>query len=141
MSGIAVGAGTLVYVNGKMWGRAVSFSFSPQTPHVALRGLDFLGACELSPTGTSISGRLSMYRKAGDGGVEGAGMSVASQYIPTLKYFSLSLVDRRTKTVLFEAPHCVVDNQTWTVQPKSIITGEIAFQGLDWNNELQPVRT
>jgi hypothetical protein len=130
-----VSAGVSLYINGKRMGRVTSFEFNSATPRRAIHGLDALDPFELAPVSTRVSGRLGFVRTVGDGGAEGQGLTTQYDTLPLEKYFSIMLIERISDTVIFEANYCSVVNQSWSVQPKSMVTGMVEFEALDWNNE------
>lgn len=134
------GAGLNVYVNGIMYGRVRNFQFAAQTAHEAEYALDSPDPFELSASKTKIGGKLGVYRTIGDGGAEGANMAVRFEDLPRGKYFSITLVERSSDTVVFECRYAKVQNQSWSVGERGIMTGEIDFEGLDWSNELRPLQ-
>jgi hypothetical protein len=135
---VIVGAGVILYVNGKPYGRVSAFSFSSSTSRKSQYGLDSLEPFELSPTVTKISGQISLYRTIGDAGAEGASMTVSYEELPREKYFSVQLVERLSDTTIFDARYCSLESQTWSVSQHGIMTGQIEFEALDFNNELRP---
>lgn len=132
-----VSGGVVLYLNGKPFGRVTSFSYSSTSPRKEIYGLDSTEPFELMPTTTQCSGRIGLIRTVGDGGAEGAGMTVQYGDLPREKYFKLQLVERVSDTILFEANYCSVQSQSWAVGSKSAISGEVDFKALDWSNELK----
>lgn len=123
------------YVNGQKFGRVTSFGWESVTPHKARYGIDSADPFELVPMYTKVQGNLGLLRTVGDGGTEGAGMTVSFEDLPRGKYFSLMLVDRGSDQVLFQAELCVARVQKWEVRSKSIVTGSVEFEGISWTNE------
>lgn len=136
---VVTGASINCYVNGNLYGRVRSFSFNASTMHEAEYALDSSDPFELSAGRTKVSGKLGVWRTIGDAGAEGAHMATRFEDITKGKYFSLTLIDRTSDMVVFECRYAKVQNQSWTVQERGIMTGEIDFEGLDFSNELRPV--
>jgi hypothetical protein len=90
---------------------------------------------ELAPTVTKVEGSLSIYRQAGDGGAEGAGITVAFPDLPRELYFRVTVIDRRTQTILFNAPRCKVTGQSWEIPSRGHVTGTLNFTAATWTNE------
>jgi hypothetical protein len=131
-----VGAGVVLYVNNRPFGKVTGFRFQSATPRDATYGIDALDPIELAPTRTKINGTLSLLRTLGDGGAEGAGFTAPYEYLSRERYFSLALIDRQSDSVIFRADYCSVTNQSWDVQPKEQIKGVLEFEALDWSNEV-----
>lgn len=129
------GAAITCYVNGQRFGRVTSFSWESMTPFKARYGLDSADPFELVPMYTKVQGSIGLLRTVGDGGAEGAGMTVSFEDLPRGKYFSLMLVDRGSDQVLFQAELCVAKVQKWDVRSRSIVTGSVEFEGISWTNE------
>lgn len=133
------GAGVVAFLNGKRYGRVRNFQWSSETPRKAQYGLDCMEPFELQPTVTRCNGRLTIYRTVGDAGAEGAGLTTPFEQLPREKYFSLMLVERGSDTVIFEATYCAVVRQSWTAPERGIVTGDVEFEAIEWNNELKPL--
>lgn len=138
-STIATGAKVVCYINGFVYGLVTGMSFGSATPHKELRGIDSQFPIELAPTMVSISGQLELLRRAGDGGLEAAGITAQFQQITQQRYFSIMLLDRLTNSVLFQANYCVCTGQQWGIPSRGIVTGSFPFTALEWNNEVKPV--
>ena len=136
-SSVIVSANVGCYVNGGRFGKVKSFSWSSNTPKKAIYGIDSPNPVELAPTTTKVTGQMVVYRLIGDGGIEGAAMATRQGELPLEKYFSLALIVRSTKTVIFEANQCSVISQSWSVPEKGIVTGSISFECISWSNEMR----
>lgn len=137
-SNLVVGAHTLVYINGTAFGRVADLSWNSATPKRALQTIDTLIPMELVPLATALSGNLTIYRLHKDGGIEAAGMAATYADLTREKYFSIMVIDRVTDTVMFQADQCSTESQSWR-NGKGYVMGSIAFKGLKFNNETQPV--
>ena len=138
-SKLTVAAQVKCLVNGQLFAEVSSMSWTSATPKKAVRGLDSSQPYELAVTSSSCTGQLSLYRITGSGGLEGAGIIPPYQDLPREKYFTLTLIDRLTDSVIFEAHHCSVTSQGWQVAAKSLIVGSMAFEAISWNNEVRPL--
>ncbi len=136
-SRVVTGARVICYINGVRFGRVSDFKWDSATPRRAIHGIDSLEPYELAPMSTRCTGSLSLYRTAGDGGIEGPGIVASYQDIPREKYFSLTLIDRASNMVLFRADSCAVTNQSWGVAAKGVMTGSFSFEALSWSNEVK----
>lgn len=101
-------------------------------------GIDSMEPFELSPTVSAITGALTVYRRAGDGGAEGAGITVALPDLSREKYFRVTLIERRTQKVIFNAPRCKITSQSWDVPTRGHVTGTLNFTATTWSNEAPP---
>lgn len=137
-SRLLTSAQVLVYINGKPFAWATSFRWESATPRKAIYGLDSGEPYELAPTTTKVHGSVGLLRLSASGGLEGAGVVAQYHDIPREKYFTLTLVDRTTDTIIFTAGHCAVQSQSWDIPAKGRVTGSMTFEALDWNNEAKP---
>lgn len=137
MQKTVVGASVVCYINGKEYGQVESFSFRPDTPHKEARGIDSLEPFDLIPQAISISGQLGMYRTKLDGGAQGIGAATAFIDVVHAKFFTIQLRERVTQTVIFESRYSSVISENWEVKAKGIMTGQLAFRGLNWSNEMK----
>lgn len=132
-------AAVIAMVNGRPFGVVTAFQWNSATPKKEFYGIDSPDPYEIGATQTKITGTISVYRTNGDGGAEGWGLATTFDDISREKYFSLMLIDRATNRVLFQADFCSVTSQSWNVPPKGVVTGQIQFAALTWNNEVRPV--
>ena len=132
---LVAGGRVLIYLNGVRFGRAISIQLNISSPNRSIETIDDLQPAELAPTRVRLRGTVTCYRLAGDGGIEGAGVSTEFAEIPRQKYFTLTLRDRVTDSVLFEFDYCMVDEQIWQVATKELMTGSFNFTGITWANE------
>jgi hypothetical protein len=56
--------------------------------------------------------------------------------LPRERYFSVMIIERKSDRVLFAADRCSVISQSWQMGAKSMVTGTVEFEGLDWYNEV-----
>lgn len=134
------GGHIVCYVNGKLYGRVSSFNWDSQTNHKPIYGIDSADPFELAAATTKISGSMAVYRLHGDGGAQGAGIVPKYEDMPRGRYFSITLLDRSTDLILFQARYCVLQAESWSVPSRGIITGQLHFEAVDWNNEVQPIQ-
>lgn len=135
---ILVSAATLiVYINGERFGRITSFQHSAVTPHKELRGIDEVEAVELVPTTHAVRGTMGILRTKADGGLEGIGVTARPPQLARERYFSVSIIERSTDTVVFSADRCKVEDQNWSVSAKGLMMGQVSFRALTWNNEVR----
>ncbi len=132
---VLVSASVTCYINGNPYGQISSFSYTISTNKTPVFALDSSEAYEIIPTTASLSGSMSIYRLIGDGGAEGAGISVFFDQLPIEKYFTMQFRDRSTDTVLFQSDRCMVNSQSWNVPAKGIVQGQVSFTAIDWSSE------
>lgn len=135
------GARLLVYINGRLYGRCSEISWASQSTHKAIYGIDQADPFELAPEHTKVDGTMAVYRLVGDGGAQGAGIAPRYEDIPRGKYFNITLIDKSTDLVVFQSKFCVVQSEGWNVPARGIVTGRLAFEGIDWSNETKLVPT
>ena len=132
---VIVAAKVQAYINGVQIGRVTSFRWSSDTPRKAIMGLDSPTPVELAPTIARCTGSLGLLRTVLDGGIEALGMTAHSSQFVRERYFTLTLVEITSDTLLFRADFCSVTNQSWEVAARGIMTGSVNFEGIYWNNE------
>jgi hypothetical protein len=137
---VVTGAKLVLYVNGEVLGRVSEMSWSVETSHRRAYGLDSLTPAELIPQSTRVHGVIRLIKTARDGGAEGAGLTAPIPDLSRVKYCALMLVDRDTDTVVFRVDRAFVESQGWSAPSRGVVTGTVAFEGMDWGNEVQPVR-
>jgi hypothetical protein len=130
----------ICYVNGKLYGRVSNFSWDSQTVHKQIYGLDSADPFELAAGQTKISGSLTIYRLIGDGGAQGAGIVPKYEDMPRGRYFNMTMIDRSTDLILFQARYCVLQAESWSVPMRGIVTGQLHFEAIDWSNEVRPTQ-
>lgn len=132
---LLLGPKTVLYINGHPYAAVAGVKFNSETPKKPLYAVDSGDPYELAPTTTKVTGTMALYRTVGDGGIEGAGMTVDFAYLPRERYFSMSLIDRSTDTQVFRADRCSVISQSWDIPSRGIVMGSVTFEALTWNNE------
>lgn len=137
-STVVTTAEVVCYINGKAIGRVTSFRWSSDTPKKVINGIDNPQPYELAPTNAICQGSVGILRTRGDGGIEALGMAAHSSQLTNEKYWTLTLIDRVTDTLLFRADYCSCTNQSWELAEKSIVRGTVNFSALSWSNECRP---
>jgi hypothetical protein len=137
-SHLITGAKVALYVNGERYGRVFDFRWSPETPKRAIHGIDSQEAFELAPTIARCTGSMNILRLSGDGGAEGAGLSVPFPELSREQYFSLVLVEIPTNLVLFASRQCSANSQSWGAATRDYVRGSVNFECIGWNNEVKP---
>ena len=136
MNNILVGARLGVYINGKPFAKVASFNHTETTPQRTLSGIDTLQPLETIPGPVGVSGSMTIFRSAHDGGVEGAGMLPTWEAMTRGKYFSILLIDLPTQTIIFESQKNTVVNQSWQIS-RGYVMGNINFVGITYGNETE----
>lgn len=134
-SRLTTAAQVILYINGKPYAQVTSFRWDAQTPSKAIFAVDSSSPYELAPTLARVQGSIGLLRVTGDGGLEGAGITTHAGNLPRNKYISLALIERGTDMQLFRADRCWVNSQSWDVPVKGRVTGQMAFEAIDWTNE------
>jgi hypothetical protein len=138
-SPILTGAQVVLFVNGEMYGKVHSFHWNVETPRRDIRGVDSIIPFELAIATSKVAGTMSIYRLSRDGGAEGAGMIAPTDALSREKYFTMVLIDISSGFVVFQADHCSVDSQIWMADAKGIITGQVSWSAMAWNNEVRRI--
>lgn len=134
-SRVLTGARLVVYINDLPFAKISEFRWSNDTPVHEIYGIDLETPSELATSITKLSGNMTVFRLAGDGGAEGAGMAVQSNDLSRLRYFSITVVDRLTNQVVFEAKRCQLQGQSWDAPARGLVTGQLSWCGTAWSNE------
>lgn len=124
-----------LYLNGKLYAQVKSFDFTSSNGAEELRGIDVPYPIELAPTTISVAGSIGLYRILGDGGAEGMNAMSQPIDIASEKYSTLILLDIFTDTVIFRSDYTKITQQSWSVPAKSIMTGQLSFTGIIYNND------
>ncbi len=132
---ILVAARVLCYINGRLLGRVTAFSWNSMTAHKEARGVDDPTVQEFMPTTVGVSGSIQLLRLIGDGGAQGAGITVPQSLVSREKYFTIVLIERETDSTIFRATECVASSESWGVAAKGILSGSVNFTGRSWSNE------
>jgi hypothetical protein len=136
MSGyVMTGARSFCYLNGRLLGVTTSVELNPRTPRKSIRGLDCPVVFESTPQTTEMVGSITVLRLSSDGGAEGYGLVAPPMDISAEKYSNMTLVDRKTDTVLFQLNYLTVTDQSWKVKSEAIMEGMIRFTAILWSNE------
>ncbi len=134
-SRLITGAQVAVYINGKPYALVMGVRWNSDTAAHASYGIDAMEPFELSPTVSSVTGSLTVYRRAGDGAAEGSGITVPLPDLARELYFRVTLIELRTQKVIFNAPRCKITSQSWEVPTKGHVTGTLNFMATTWSNE------
>jgi len=138
MNQVVVGAHVKCYINGNFFAEVTGFSYNETNQKIQRRGIDKATPFEISPGIQAIQGQLSMVRVR-DGGLEGNGIKPIYANVPKANYFTMTLLDRVTNTVIFEAYGCQINKQQWQVGVGSRMLGSASFVAFDYNNEVRPL--
>jgi hypothetical protein len=132
---IVVAAKILVYVNGKLFGRCTSFSWTSSTPRKKLRVIDIQVAVELMSTTIDVTWTMGVLRTVGDGGLQGAGVVAQQSELSREKYFTIQLVERTSGLTIFRSDLNNTDAEQWHVNAKGLLEGQASGSGITWVNE------
>ncbi len=136
-SKILTGAHIVCYINGKVFARVFDIEITSSTPIDEIYGLDDMEPAELAVTRTHTAFTMRLFRTAGDGGIEGAGITPLNSNLPRGKYFSVSLIDKLSDKSIFECEFCTVEAQSWKVAVKQFVVGSVSCKGIGWANEVR----
>lgn len=132
-----VAARLICYINSEKFAKVTEFSWTVETTHREIEGIDSDLPYELAPTRTRVKGQLGLIRLENDGGIQGVGMAPPENLLSRQKYFTIALVDRKTDTVVFRSDYCSVDMEQWSVNARGELRGSVSFKGLTWSNEVE----
>jgi hypothetical protein len=125
-----------VYVNGKLLGYAISVpSWNIRSDWGRLQEIDSVITRQLAPRMYAVSGTFQVLRGRATGGLEGAGLVTTAESMLRQKYATIELQDRVSQDIIFRGLQCVVTQQSWQINPKSLVVGSFNFEGLVFANE------
>jgi len=124
-----------VYINGKLFGVASDFRWTVNSGTRAIRGIDSVFPFEIATGSHEVSGSVSLYRKHNTAGIEGAGIAPRDAFLARSRYFSITVIDRVTDSIIFNCDKCAITSQDWNVPAQGVVSGSFSFQGIGYNNE------
>ncbi len=137
-SRLVTGARVVVYINGAIYAQVSDFRWNSDTGSHDLYGVDSMQPFESASTVTKCSGQISVYRLIKDGGAEGAGITAPYPDLARERYFSLTLVERSSDTIIFQARRCKLLSQSWEIPTRGYVTGSLSWTALEFSNEVIP---
>ena len=124
------------YVNGKLLGYVVSVpNWNIQRSWGELREIDNLLAKQLAPRLFACSGSVVILRGRHTGGLEGAGLVASGQAMLLQRYLTFEIQDRVSQDIVFRGLFGQVDNESWKIDQKGLVTGTFNFKCLAFANE------
>lgn len=132
-----VGSQIKCYVNNRLFGICTGFEYTIDVGRKAIYGLDQITPFELAAGVYSVKGKMDFNKVRYDGGLEGRGLVASQDKMLLEKYIGIVLVDRVTDTVIFQADFATINNQSWEVKAKGIMTGSCTFEAIIYRNDAQ----
>ena len=123
----------VVYINGQVFGVASDASWQISTGRKAIFTIDSNVPAEQHATRSTVGGSLQIFRKHGDAGVEGVGVTPVQNQLSSERYFFLQILDATTDNILLEIPKAAIGNQSWQVAARGWLKGSFDFVGLTYN--------
>ena len=137
---VLITSGKLVlYVNGNLFARVAGFRFGVDSSRRKIHAVDSIVPFELGIGAAQVSGQMTLFRTSMDGAAEGPGMVAPMDQMSNEKYFSMVLVDLTTQTAIFQADSCSVDSQSWSVEARGLMMGNVNWSALSYRNEVRPL--
>lgn len=124
-----------IYINGQLFSAVTALRFAAATGRHAIIGIDQSTPFELAPGSQKISGSIEVLRIHNSGGLEGAGITAPSSQLLLEKYFSLTVVDRFSNSILLQVDEAAVIDQNWSMVARGLVSGSFTFEGIGWVNE------
>lgn len=128
------GADIKVYVNGRLYSPVSGLKFSASYGRSPLMGIDKSTPFELTSGVCEVKGTLDIFRRRTDGGIQGAGIAATERLILQERYFSLTVVERLSDSVVLQINEASVSDESWNIG-RGIIQGSVSFTGIGWSNE------
>jgi hypothetical protein len=133
---IVAAAHILVYINGKLYGRCTSFTWTSNTPGRKIRVIDTQHPVELATTTIDVDWSMGVLRTVGDGGLQGVGVASMQPADMSLeKYFTIQLVERRSGLTIFRCDMNNANSENWQINAKMQMVGNVSASGIIWVNE------
>lgn len=129
------GAKVLCYINGKLYAKVTSFQWTSTTSGKELETIDMELPVEIAATRSRLGFSMSLLRQIGDGGIEGPGITAFQGQVIREKYFNVILIERTSGLVLFRSDFCKVQQQSWSITAKNLMSGQVSCSGIAWINE------
>lgn len=118
------------FIDGRLAGFVVGFNYSIDSSHRTINAIDEVRAQEHAAASYGVSANFAVISSRALLGLEGAGITVYADALPRQKYLTITIVDRITDKIVFQAESAVVENQSWSVQPKGLVTGQFSIKAL-----------
>lgn len=128
------GADIKVYVNGKLYPVVVSIRWAASSGRQAIACIDRSTPVELASGGTSIKGTLEILRLRNSGGIQGSGIAAPEDKVLLERYWSLTVIDRLSDSVILQIDEASVVDENWSVG-RGLISGSFSFEGISWTND------
>lgn len=135
MSRVLRGADLKLYINNRPFGKVVEIQWSIDEGIYPITTIDTTLPVEFADGPIRVSGSVQVLRLAGDGGLEGSGITVLPHRHELEKYITIHVIDRRTDAVVFQTDRVRVKSQSWRAATKSIMQGSFTFEGIGYLNE------
>lgn len=134
------GAGIVIKINGVQVGFATGLNFTRSLSTKVIYEIDSPFPAEIMPTTYSVQGTLSGIRIRGSGGLDGSNaMNVTTPIsLFSQQYGVIEVVDILTKTVIYTFSRVVFDQDSWSVQSRSLYTFTANFKAGFVQNESTP---
>lgn len=126
-----------VFINGRIYAPVTSFRFNTATGRRPIMGIDQGTPFELAPGPQHVTGTIEVLRIRNSGGLEGAGIAAPESLILQEKYFTLTVIDRVTDSVILQIDEAALVDQNWSAVAKGVVAGSFSFEGMSWGNEVQ----
>lgn len=125
-----------VYVNGRLYTVVTSVRWIASYGRNPIMAIDQSIPAELASGPCTVKGTLDIVRLRNSGGLQGAGLVPDDFVILRERYFSLTIVDRLSDTVLLQVDEASVGEENWSVPSRGLISGSFTFEGIGWTNDV-----
>jgi hypothetical protein len=130
------GADIKVFINGRLYPWIVSARWNASYGRHAITGIDQSTPFELPSGACTIKGTFDVLRIRATGGLQGAGIAPPERKVLQERYFSLTIVDRLTDSVILQIDQAAVTEENWQTAAKAILSGSFSYEGMGWVNEV-----
>lgn len=135
VSRIVKGADLKIYINNKLFGLVLNFTWQAGNGRRPIYGIDNPEPQEIADGQNFVSGTIAVVRLRDDAGLEGYGVVAQPHETTREKYTTITVVDRVTDRPIFTCDKARIKSQSWNVTARDMLTGSFQFDGIVWENE------
>ena len=131
------GSRAIIKLNDKLFGFAMSCSFTINTEQDEIWTIDDWTPFELAPKTISVSGTLGMFHIPGKGPSRELIQSNVLSFL-FHKYITIEIRDQMTDQTIFRTEKAVVTSRSQNIDAGSISTIQLNWKAIGWSDELKP---
>lgn len=129
------GGDVRVFINGRAYTPVTAIRWTASSSRHEINGIDQSIPFELVTGVCSVNGSLEILRIRDAGGIQGPGIAAPERLILQERYFSLTVIDRISDTVLLQINEASVTDENWQAG-RGQVSGSVGFKGIAWQNDV-----